>query len=133
MDRPRTSIKDLPDEILLAILAQVEPAPEIISVENRAWLSVESFRPPPLKDEGGASVAAFRCVCKKFSQIGIHHQFRRVVTRFSPAGFRRLQHIAAFPHIANVVQKFSYMVPRFYLRGTYDARLSGLLSWATSC
>jgi hypothetical protein len=120
MERPGTSIKDLPDEILLTILAQIEPAPEIISVENRAWLSVESFRPPPPKDEGGASVAEFRCVCRKFSQIGIHHQFKRVVTRFSPAGFRRLQQISAHPHIANVVQKFSYMVPRFYLRGSYE-------------
>src|SRR5436309_13671533 len=99
-------ILSLPHEILLSILAQLDPTLEIPRVDDRAWLSVESFRLPPPVDEGAASyVAAFRLTCKKFSEVGIQHQFKRVVTRLSVAGFRRLNNIAAQPHIAKVVQK----------------------------
>jgi hypothetical protein len=111
-------ILGLPAEILLNILAQLDPTLEIPRVDDRAWLSVESFRLPPPRDEGAASyVANFRLTCKKFSEVGIQHQFKKVVTRFSRAGFARLQNISAHPHIARVVQKFSYMVPRVYLKG----------------
>ena len=111
-------ILSLPAEILLNILTQLDPTLEIPRVDDRAWLSVESFRLPPPLDEGAASyVANFRLTCKKFSEVGIQHQFKTVVTRFSVAGFARLQNISAHPHIARVVQKFSYMVPRVYLKG----------------
>src|SRR5277367_4019984 len=111
-------VLSLPNEILLNILAQLDPTLEIPRVDDRAWLSVESFRLPPPRDEGAASyVASFRLTCKKFSEVGIQHQFKRVVTRFSVAGFARLRNISAHPHIARVVQKFSYMVPRVYLKG----------------
>jgi hypothetical protein len=108
----------MPNEILLHILAQLDPTLEVPRVDDRAWLSVESFRLPPPRDEGAASyVAAFRLTCRKFAEVGIQHQFKRVVTRFSVAGFKRLRDIAAQPRIARAVQKFSYMVPRVYLRG----------------
>src|ERR1700738_5005325 len=91
-------ILGLPPEILLNILSQLDPTLEIPRVDDRAWLSVESFKLPPPRDAGAESyVANFRCTCKKFSEVGIQHQFKRVVTRFSVAGFTRLENIAKQP------------------------------------
>jgi hypothetical protein len=126
MNAESAAVRDmlsLPAEILLNILAHLDPTLEIPRIDDRAWLSVESFKMPPPRDEGAASyVANFRLTCKKFSEVGIQHQFKRVVTRFSVAGFTRLEDIAAQPQIARVVQKFSYMVPRVYLKGTQQAK-----------
>lgn len=111
--------QSLSNELLRDILDHIEADPEkSIDVDRRAYLSVESFKPPPLPSPGQAeAIANFRLVCKRFSELGIPHQFTQVATRFSKAGFERLRHIAERPHLARAVKKFTYMVPFFYLEG----------------
>jgi hypothetical protein len=124
--------QSLSNETLLNVLAYLDPTPEI-RIIDRAWVSVESvesFTLRPTQDENAAKyVAHFRLTCKKFSAVGIKHQFKTVTTPFSLAGFTRLQTIARQPHIATEVQKFSYKVPRVYLNGrpTFRQAVSKLL------
>jgi hypothetical protein len=112
-------ILDLADELLRIILEHVASEPEkLISLERRAYLSQESFKPhPPPEPDQAQNIAYFRLTCKKFSDLGVIHQFSRVTTRFSRRGLRRLEKIACQPHIAERVKKFSYMVPFFYVEG----------------
>ena len=114
-------ILDLADELLRIILEEIASEPEkLISLERRAYLSQESFKqPPPLEPDQAQSIAAFRLTCRKFSNLGVIHQFSRVTTRFSRRGLRRLEQIASQPHLAERVKKFSYMVPFFYVEGHY--------------
>lgn len=112
-------ILDLADELLRIILEHIASEPEkLISLERRAYLSQESFKaPPPLEPDQAQTIAAFRLTCRKFSDLGVIHQFSRVTTRFSRNGLKRLERIASQPHIAERVKKFSYMVPYFYVEG----------------
>lgn len=112
-------ITDLADEILRLILEHVASEPEkLISLERRAYLSQESFKPhPPPEPDQAENIAAFRLTCRAFSNLGIIHQFSRVTTRFSRRGLSRLERIANEPHLAKRVKKFSYMVPFFYVEG----------------
>ncbi|EFQ89078.1 hypothetical protein PTT_14779 [Pyrenophora teres f. teres 0-1] len=112
-------ILDLADELLRIILEYVASEPEKpISLERRAYLSQESFKlPVPQEDNQVQTIAAFRLTCRKFSDLGVIHQFSRVTTRFSTRGLGRLESIANEPHIAGRVKKFSYMVPFFYAEG----------------
>ncbi|KAH8726811.1 hypothetical protein GQ44DRAFT_612945 [Phaeosphaeriaceae sp. PMI808] len=112
-------ILDLADELLRIILEHVASEPEkLISLERRAYLSQESFKPqPPPEPDQAQNIASFRLTCRKFSSLGVIHQFSRVTTRFSRRGLRRLERIAKQPHLAERVKKFSYMVPFFYLPG----------------
>jgi hypothetical protein len=127
-----SSIERLSNELLREILDHIEADPEkSINVDRRAYLSVESFKPPPLPSPGQAeAIASFRLVCKRFSELGISHQFTRIATRFSASGFERLRHIAERPHLAKAVKKFTYMVPLFYPEGTLSSQpsRSGLLA-----
>lgn len=109
----------LADELLRIILEHVASEPEkLISLDRRAYLSQESFKPPPPPEPDQAqNIANFRLTCKRFSDLGVIHQFQRVTTRFSRRGLLRLEKIASKPHIARRVKKFSYMVPFFYVEG----------------
>jgi hypothetical protein len=113
-------ILELETELLRIILEYVASEPEKpISLEKRAYLSMESFRmPPPPEHDQAQDLAKFRLVCKKFSDLGLIHQFSRVTTRFSRKGLKRLEEIAKVEHVAQRVKKFSYMVPFFYVEGT---------------
>jgi len=112
-------ILHLADELLRIVLENVTSEPEkLISLERRAYLSQESFKqPPPLEHDAAQNIAAFRLTCRKFSDLGVIHQFSRVTTRFSRRGLKRLENIASQRHIAQRVKKFSYMVPFFYVEG----------------
>jgi hypothetical protein len=112
-------ILSLSNELLREILDHIESDPEkLISVDRRAYLSQESFKPPPLPDRDQAqNIASFRLTCKRFSELGAIHQFARVTTRFSRKGLKRLENIASQDHLAKHVKKFSYMVPFFYVEG----------------
>jgi hypothetical protein len=111
---------ELETELLRIILEYVASEPEKpISLDRRAYLSQESFRmPPPPEHDQAKDIASFRYVCKKFSELGLIHQFSRVTTRFSQKGLKRLEEIANEKRVAKRVKKFSYMVPFFYVEGT---------------
>jgi hypothetical protein len=119
-------ILDLADELLRIILEHVASEPEkLISLERRAYLSQESFKPhPPPELDQAQNIACFRLTCKKFASLGVIHQFSRVTTRFSKEGLVRLEKIARQPHLAERVKKFSYMVPFFYVEGQLCKRPS---------
>ncbi|KAF2867240.1 hypothetical protein BDV95DRAFT_631345 [Massariosphaeria phaeospora] len=112
-------LQHLSTELLREILDQIESDPEkLISVDRRAYLSQESFKPPPPPDRDQAqTIASFRLTCRRFSDLGAIHQFSRVTTRFSWKGLKRLENIAGQQHLAKHVKKFSYMVPFFYVEG----------------
>lgn len=112
-------ILDLPPEVMRMILDCIEDDPEkLISFDRREYLSQESFRIPAAPTHDQAEVVAnFRLVCRKFSALGAIHQFARVTTRFSRAGFNRLENIANDLNIAQHVKKFTFMVPCFYAEG----------------
>jgi len=115
----RTGILKLSNELLREILDLIEADPEKqINLDRRAYLSVESFKPPPKPAPNLAQdLGSFRLTCQRFSELGAIHQFARVTTRFSKKGFDRLDSIAGQPHLAKNVKKFSYMVPYFYVEG----------------
>ena len=119
MAKSYATIEDLSNELLRDILDFIESDPEkSIDIHRRAYLSVESFKPPPLPSPGQAeAIGNFRRVCKRFSELGIPYQYTRVATRFSLADFERLRRIAEQPHLARYVKKFTYLVPLFYLDG----------------
>lgn len=132
MDRRVTGIESLSNELLRDILDHIEVDPEkSIDIHRRAYLSVESFKPPPLPSPGQAeAIGNFRRVCKRFAELGIPYQYTRLATRFSTAGFERLRCIAERPHLARAVKKFTYLVPLFYVDGTsvlYNAPLPKLI------
>lgn len=114
-----TGILSLSNELLRDILDHIEADPEKqVTVDRRSYLSQESFKPPPPPAPNQAQdIGAFRLTCKRFSELGAVCQFARVTTRFSRKGFRRLENIAARPHLSRHVKKFSYMVPYFYVEG----------------
>ncbi|KAI9664409.1 MAG: hypothetical protein M1829_005802 [Trizodia sp. TS-e1964] len=106
----------LSNELLRCILDHIEADPTItVSIDRRAYLSVESFNPPPppLASEA-ENISNFRLVCKRFGDVGIPHQFTRITTRFSKKGFQRLERIAEKDYLAKHVKKFTYMLPFFY-------------------
>ena len=120
------SILDLADELLRIILEHVASEPEkLISLERRAYLSQESFKPPPpIEPDQAQTIANLRLTCRKFADLGAIHQFSRVTTRFSRKGLKRLENIASQRHLAERVKKFSYMVPFFYVEGCVHRLLS---------
>lgn len=111
---------DLADELLQLILEHVAADPDkSLTVDQRAYLSQESFRAPPSPSPDQAqTIGNFRLACRRFSEIGARQQFGRVTTRFSWHGFKRLEGISEQAHLAKHVKKFSYMVPCFYTEGT---------------
>ncbi|KAF2467149.1 uncharacterized protein BDR25DRAFT_292130 [Lindgomyces ingoldianus] len=117
-------ILNLSNELLREILDHIESDPEkLVSLDRRAYLSQESFKPPPPPDRDQAqNIASFRLTCKRFSELGAVHQFARVTTRFSRKGLKRLENIAGQEHLARHVKKFSYMVPFFYVEGRERVR-----------
>jgi hypothetical protein len=121
---PPRGIQGLSNELLREVLDYIEADPEkLIGHDRRAYLSQESFRPPPPPQPDRAQdVGHFRLTCKRFSELGAIHQFARVTTRFSRKGLRRLENIAGQPHLARHVKKFSYMVPYFYVEGEMAVR-----------
>ncbi|KAI9831146.1 MAG: hypothetical protein M1819_005234 [Sarea resinae] len=113
------AILKLSNELLREILDHIEADPEkSVSIDRRAYLSVESFRPPsPPVPAQAQDIGHFRLVCRRFAELGIPHQFTRVTVRFSRKDLLRLETIADHAHIAEHVKKFSYMVPCFYVEG----------------
>jgi hypothetical protein len=113
-------MEKLSNELLKDILDHIEADPErSVNVDRRAYLSVESFKPPnPPPPAQAQDIANFRLVCRRFADLGIAHQFTRLSTRFSRRGFARLECIAESPNVAEHVKKFTYMVPFFYVEGT---------------
>lgn len=119
-------ILDLGNDLLRIVLEYCSEPEKLVSLglERRAYLSQESFKPPPPPEPDQAqTIAAFRLTCRKFSELGVIHQFSRVTTRFSRRGLERLEKIASQPHIARRVKKFSYMVPFFYVEGECSSYL----------
>ena len=83
-------------------------------LDNRQFLSVESFdRPPPAARGSIRDVGNFRATCTRFADIGAPLLFTRVAARFSKAGLRRLELLASW-QVARHVKKFSYLLPYFY-------------------
>ncbi|KAF2007385.1 hypothetical protein P154DRAFT_541556 [Amniculicola lignicola CBS 123094] len=116
-------ILDLSNELLREVLDYIDADEKLIPLDRRAYLSQESFRPPPPPDRDQAqNIASFRLTCKRFSELGALHQFSRVTTRFSKRGLKRLENIASQDHLARHVKKFSYMVPFFYVEGRENVR-----------
>lgn len=109
----------LSNELWLDILDHIEgDLDKAVGVDRRAYLSQESFRPPPVPAlECMHDISHFRLTCRKWAEVGAKHQFARVTTRFSRKGLKRLEDIAGQPHLARHVRKFSYMVPHFYTQG----------------
>ncbi|MCJ1471773.1 hypothetical protein MMC13_000414 [Lambiella insularis] len=123
----KASIHKLSNELLKDILDQIEADPEkSVSIDRRAYLSVESFRlPSPPLPLQAQDIGNFRLACRRFAELGIPHQFTRVATRFSRAGLQRLERITSRPHLAKHTKKFSYLIPFFYVEG--KARVGELL------
>lgn len=114
------SLHELSNELLKDILEYIDSDPEkCVSIDRRAYLSVESFRPPspPLPSQA-QDIGSFRLVCRKFGELGIPHQFTRIATRFSRTGFQRLDRICSNGHLTKHTRKFSYLIPYFYVQGT---------------
>jgi len=115
----KSSIHKLSNELLKDILDHIEADPErSVSIDRRAYLSVESFRPPsPPPPSQAQDIGNFRLACRRFAELGIPHQFTRIATRFSRAGLERLENISSQPHLAKHTKKFSYLIPFFYVEG----------------
>ena len=113
-------ILSLSNDILRDVLDHIDADPaESVSMDRRAYLSVESFRPPSLPSPSRSLlIRNIRLTCRRFADLGAPYQFTRVATRFSHAGFERLENIAARPHLAKHTKKFSYLIPDFYRTGT---------------
>ena len=115
----KASIHKLSNELLKDILDHIEADPErSVSIDRRAYLSVESFRPPspPLPSQA-QDIGNFRLACRRFAELGIPHQFTRIATRFSRSGLQRLEKISSRPNLARHTKKFSYLIPFFYVEG----------------
>lgn len=123
------NIQKLSNELLKDILDHVESDPDIsVSIDRRAYLSVESFRPPsPPLPSRAQDIGHFRLVCSRFAELGAPYQWTRVATRLSPSGLRRLERICSRSNLAKHTRKFSYLVPFFYGEGAVN-RLSALLA-----
>ena len=131
MEQPHGILR-LSNELLKDVLDYLDPQPEkFVSVDRRAYLSVESFKRPvppyPLlekeevKKDGQedlrTDVDRFREVCKRFSELGAPHKFGRVVIRFSPAGFQRLDKLSSQSRLAKHTRSFTFIVRSFYVAG----------------
>lgn len=112
-------IESLSNELLKDILDYIEADPErSVSIDRRAYLSVESFHlPSPPLPLQAQDIGNFRLTCRRFAELGIPYQFTRIATRFSRAGFQRLDKICSRPHLAKHIKKFSYLIPFFYIEG----------------
>ncbi|OQO12796.1 hypothetical protein B0A48_02260 [Cryoendolithus antarcticus] len=110
------SFLSLSNELIRMILDQIEPDPDkTVPVDRRQFLSVESFDFPPPSSRGSIrDIGQFRLTCRRFSAIGAPLQFTRVSGRLSQRGLQQLEVLAGWPHVAQHVKKFSYMVPYFY-------------------
>ncbi|KAL8900925.1 MAG: hypothetical protein Q9192_000807 [Flavoplaca navasiana] len=119
MPEPRGPLA-LSNELLKDVLDCIESDPErTVNIDRRAYLSVESFRPPSLPEPSRAQdIGNFRLVCRRFAEIGIPYQFAKVATRFSKHGLERLDKICSHNHLAKHTRKFSYLVPYFYVEGS---------------
>lgn len=117
--RHPANVLDLSNELLCDILERIEADPDkLVSLDRRAYLSVESFSQPPRQlPNSQQTIGSFRLACRRFSELGVMYQLPRVTTRFSQRGLSRLERIAGQPHLARHVKKFSYMVPYFYVEG----------------
>ncbi|KXT08717.1 hypothetical protein AC579_1574 [Pseudocercospora musae] len=110
-------IIEWPTELIERILSFVQPEhhDKEVSIDQRKHLSVESFEPAPDRSRGSISdIGRFRCVCKRFEEIGRPVLFTRVTIRFSAKGLKTLQNLAASAHLACLVERFTYLVPYFY-------------------
>ena len=87
----KIGFQNLSNELLKEILDHVDADPDrSVSIDRRAYLSVESFRPPsPPLPSRAQDIGNFRLVCRRFSENGIPYQFTRIATRFSLSGFKR--------------------------------------------
>ncbi|KAF2436727.1 hypothetical protein EJ08DRAFT_577360 [Tothia fuscella] len=105
----------LANEVLDLILDYLEAeSSKSINVDRRAYLSQESFASPT---ESTPDLGNWRRTCKRFSEIGVTHQFAIVETRFSRDGFKRLLWLAGQQHLVQHVKKFTYFMPYFYVVG----------------
>lgn len=111
----------LSNELLKDVLDCIDADPErTVNIDRRAYLSVESFRPPSLPEPSRAhDIGNFRLVCRRFAEAGIPYQFTKIATRFSRHGLERLDKICSQHHLAKHTRKFSYLVPYFYVEGKH--------------
>ncbi|KAL8730872.1 MAG: hypothetical protein Q9166_003799 [cf. Caloplaca sp. 2 TL-2023] len=110
---------NLSNELLKDVLDCIDADPDrTVNIDRRAYLSVESFRPPSLPEPSRAQdIANFRLGCRRFAEVGVPYQFTKIATRFSRHGLERLDKICSQSHLAKHTRKFSYLVPYFYVEG----------------
>ncbi|PGH11359.1 hypothetical protein AJ80_07150 [Polytolypa hystricis UAMH7299] len=131
MDEPR-GILHLSNELIKDILDHLARDPEkAVSVDRRAYLSIESFKrpgppdPPPLfvvgvngmQEDLRTDIDRFREVCKRFAELGAAHKFSRVVVRFSESAFQKLDLLSSNPHLTRHVRTCTYIIRSFYVEG----------------
>ena len=111
----RTSIHDLPDEILAKIVDHIQPDPEkFVPVYYRRFLSVESLEitPPSNADR---DIRQFRRACRRFARVGEPSLFTVIGVRFSTRGLEKLEELIGWKSdVARHVKRFSYLVPYYY-------------------
>ena len=107
----------LPPELLRRILDKLVPDPgRTVPIDDRRFLSVESFDEPPPSDADW-DLRNFRSTCRRFAEVGDPLLFTVVAVRFSKHGLRKLEELASWPKMARHVKKFTYMVPYYYPNG----------------
>lgn len=131
MEQEQHGILRLSSELLMEILDHLVRDPEkSLGVDNRAYLSIESFRRPSppepavlfldgknvLREDHRSDLDRFREVCHRFANIGATRKFSRVVVRFSAPAFQRLDLIAN-SDLAEHVKTFTYIIRSFYDEG----------------
>ena len=122
-------IDNLPNELLRRIIDQILPDPErTVPIDDRAFLSVESFDQPPPPD-AASDIRQFRRTCRRFAEVGEPLLFTFIGVRFSKHGLKKLEQLASWPHLTRHVKKFSYLVPYFYPAGE-DCFHTNALEWA---
>lgn len=68
-------ILDLADELLRIILEHITTESEkLVNLQQRAYLSQESFKVFSPEPDQAQNIAYFRLTCKKFAELGILHQ-----------------------------------------------------------
>ena len=140
-------IMRLSNELLKEILDHLARDPDkCVSVDNRAYLSIESFKrpsppePPALfldgkngwREDNRSDLDRFREVCTRFADVGTAHKFNRVVVRFSAPSFKRLDMLSSRPHLSQHVKTFTYIIRSFYDEGN-TPYLMCLKIWVLTC
>ena len=118
-------IERLSNELLRLILDQIEPDPDnAVPIDDRRFLSVESFIAPLSSKDSVRDIGRFRSTCKRFADVGAPLLFTHVSARLSKGGLQKLETLSGWSHLTHLVKKFSYLVPYFYQPGKTTSPIS---------